>query len=67
MELDTANVAGDGQRRVLLEAESLLHVLRPFCMSAMMALEELLGSGGEPVRLFTGGISGKGRVHSFHA
>ena len=63
MESNAVHAAGAGQRRILLESESLLHVLRPFCMSAMVALEGMLGSEEEQVRFSfrgRGGSPGKG-------
>ncbi|CAN0246327.1 unnamed protein product, partial [Ectocarpus sp. 8 AP-2014] len=37
---------GNGHRRgIAPESEALLSVLRPYCMSAVMAMEDLLGSG----------------------
>ncbi|CAM9135130.1 unnamed protein product, partial [Scytosiphon promiscuus] len=40
--------AGDGRRRgVSPESEALLNALKPFCMSVVMAMEELLNSEGD--------------------
>lgn len=43
--------AAAGQPGVSRDSQALLNALRPFCMSAMMALEGMLHSGSERVRL----------------
>lgn len=43
--------AASGQSGISRDSQALLNVLRPFCMSAMMALEGMLHSGSERVSL----------------
>lgn len=53
MELGRAPFPGVGPRHgVSRESEALLNVLRPHCMAAVMAMEDLLGSAGNPVSRF---------------
>eukprot|EP00752_Nemacystus_decipiens_P012189 g10806.t2 len=54
MELGRAPLPGMGPRRgVSPGSEALLDVLRPHCMGAMMAMEDLLGSAGNPASTAT--------------
>lgn len=53
MELGRAPFPGMGPRPgVSREMEALLNTLRPHCMAAVMAMEDLLGSAGNPVSEF---------------
>lgn len=42
---------GTGESRVPLRPEALLNALRPHCMATMVALEDVIGSKGDRVRL----------------